>query len=139
MRTPEVVPYFHSQLEVEEEEMRLHEGLDSIATEWVEPMSLRGEKKRLKKFMVIKKPGFDTRACGQVNAGIDTLTMRRDHTDLREKARKRRVVKKEKSMSEIIAAEQAAADQAAAAPGSVAGTSGSARDKPCNGKALRET
>jgi hypothetical protein len=97
------------QLEVEEEEMRLHEGLDSIATEWVEPMSLRGEKKRLKKFMVIKKPGFDTRACGQVNAGIDTLTMRRDHTDLREKARKRRVVKKEKSMSEIIAAEQAAA------------------------------
>ena len=84
--------------EVDEEEMRVHEGLNTIAHSWARPLTLRQERRRLKKYMEIKKPGFNTRVCAQSNPSIDTSLLRRDHTDLREIKRKRKAAKTEKTM-----------------------------------------
>ena len=88
--------------EVDEEEMRVHEGLNTIAHSWARPLTLRQERRRLKKYMEIKKPGFNTRVCAQSNPSIDTSLLRRDHTDLREIKKKRKAAKKEKTMDELL-------------------------------------
>ena len=90
------------QVDEEEEQMRLHEGLDMIANSWSKPLSLKQERKRLKSFMEMKKVDFNTRVCAQSNPSVDTKALRRDHTDLREIKQKRKVVKKEKTMNELL-------------------------------------
>lgn len=105
----------NAEVEVEEEDMRLHEGLNSIASEWVEPMSLRSERKRLKEFMAGDRADFDTRLCGQTNPSMDTLKLRRDHTDLRYTPKKKKVVERKKTMEEMLAENQAASAAAEAA------------------------
>lgn len=86
----------------EDETMRLHEGLEMIANSWAKPLSLKQEHKRLKRFMEVNKADFDTRVCAQSNPSVDTAALRRDHTDLREIRRKRKIVKAEKTMNELL-------------------------------------